>query len=59
MVVIRFHDATARTRLVSIHLRQVPNSIDPPLRGSIVARVEVSSHGALRAAIEPLLAAPS
>jgi putative hydrolase of the HAD superfamily len=52
-----FHDVDGANRmgLVSVHLTQVPNTIDPPLRGTIVPRLEVASHEALREALVPLL----
>ncbi|HEU4335656.1 MAG TPA: HAD hydrolase-like protein, partial [Candidatus Eisenbacteria bacterium] len=52
-----FHDVDGANRmgLVSVHLTQVPNTIDPPLRGAIVPRLEVASHEALRDALVPLL----
>lgn len=52
-----FHDVDGANRmgLVSVHLTQVPNTIDPPLRDAIVPRLEVASHEALRDALLPLL----
>ncbi|HET7904238.1 MAG TPA: HAD family hydrolase [Candidatus Eisenbacteria bacterium] len=52
-----FHDVDGANRmgLISVHLTQVPNTIDPPLRGTIVPRLEVPSHEALREALVPLL----
>jgi HAD superfamily hydrolase (TIGR01549 family) len=56
-----FHDVDGANRLglYSIHLTQIPNTIDAPHRGKIVPRAEVASHEALRETLTPLLAPES